>query len=124
MTQNITENQATQLIASLYQAVDRLDAKSVGQFLTRNARFQLGNHGAISGKEQIINANAAFFQSINTMRHTILNIWQQNNNIICAGKVHYTRHDSSTLEIPFSGIFKLESGLINDYQIYVDISPL
>lgn len=108
----------------LYQAVDSLSAEAVGSFLAQDVRFQLGNFDEISGYQQVVDANAAFFQSIAAMSHTLKDAWSVGDTVICTGAVHYTRHDKSTLQIPFSAVLKLNDTLIYDYQVYVDVSPL
>lgn len=108
----------------LYKAVDSLSAEGVGAFLTPNVRFQLGNFDEIVGYDAVVEANRAFFQSIAAMSHTLKDAWTVDENVICTGHVHYTRHDKSTLQIPFSAVLKLKDNLISDYQVYVDVSPL
>ena len=40
------------------------------------------------------------------------------------GRVTYTRHDDSTLQVPFSVILKMQGDLIDEYLIFVDTSEL
>ncbi|GHB43562.1 hypothetical protein GCM10007094_36230 [Pseudovibrio japonicus] len=115
---------AREFSEQLYKAVDSLSAEGVGAFLTPNVRFQLGNFDEIVGYDAVVEANRAFFQSIVAMSHTIKDAWTVDENVICTGYVHYTRHDKSTLQIPFSAVLKLKDNLISDYQVYVDVSPL
>ena len=119
-----TTNPHQQLLASLYSAVDDQNAEGVGTFVTSDVRFQLGNFNEIRGREAVIEANAAFFQTITAMRHTITGIWSEGPAVICAGTVHYTRKDASELEVPFATILTLSDGKISDYRVYVDISAL
>jgi TRAP-type uncharacterized transport system substrate-binding protein len=44
--------------------------------------------------------------------------------VICHGTVTYTRHDASTLTVPFANIFRTRDDLIDEYLIYVDASAL
>jgi hypothetical protein len=43
---------------------------------------------------------------------------------ICIGVVTYTRHDGSTLQVPFANVMKLRPGGIHDYRIFTDNSAL
>ncbi|WP_428640799.1 nuclear transport factor 2 family protein [Roseibium sp.] len=119
-----TGNSNRPLLAALYSAVDAFDAEAVGALLTRDVGFQLGNFGEISGKQAVIDANRAFFETIAAMRHTITGIWSEDRTVICAGTVHYTRKDGTELEVPFATVLELSSGQIRDYRVFVDISAL
>jgi hypothetical protein len=44
--------------------------------------------------------------------------------LVCHGTVTYTRHDSSTLTVPFANIFKVHGELIDEYLIFIDVSQL
>ncbi len=122
--QDIAHHRARDLTAGLYRAVDAKSIPELSAFLSDDVVFQLGNHDPIRGKDAVLAANASFFTSIATMTHSIENVWAQSPNVICAGYVQYRRHDGSELSLPFSTILALEKGLIVDYQVYVDISPL
>ncbi|WP_422378716.1 nuclear transport factor 2 family protein [Roseibium sp.] len=112
------------LIAGLYQAVDALDAEGVGSFVTDDVLFRLGNFDQLQGRQQVIDANAAFFSTISAMQHTISGIWSDGNTVICSGEVHYTRKDTSTLSVPFATVLTLTDSRIADYRVFVDVSPL
>ncbi len=58
------------------------------------------------------------------MAHTIDRVWLQGAHIICNGSVRYTRRDGSHLSIPFATILTTEGGIIEDYKVYADVSPL
>lgn len=124
MTKNLSTPKAFQLIQNLYRAVDDRDTEILGNYLADDLVFQLGNLDAIEGKEAVLAANKGFFQTIANMIHTIDGIWTQDNNVICAGSVEYTRLDNSKLSIPFSTILTLKDDLISHYQIYADVSSL
>ncbi|WP_085905532.1 nuclear transport factor 2 family protein [Kiloniella majae] len=117
------ENAET-LITALYKAVDGKSISRLGSFLADDLRFQLGNFDAVTGKEAVLEANENFFQIIDTMTHRIDGIWAQDNDIICKGEVHYKRLDQSELSLPFATVLQMKSDLIQDYQVYVDVTPL
>ena len=122
--QEITRQRARQLVTRLYAAVDKKSVAELSKFLCEDVVFQLANHDPIRGKDTVLDANAAFFKTIAGMAHRIEGVWAQNQDVICAGYVQYTRHDGSELSLPFSTILGLEDDLIADYQVYADISPL
>ncbi len=115
---------ATNLITKLYQAVDEKSTSKLGAFLANDLRFQLGNFDEVHGKDAVLASNENFFQIIDAMSHRIDGIWAQGDDIICKGEVHYTRLDQSELSLPFATILEIKAGLIQDYQVYVDVTPL
>jgi ketosteroid isomerase-like protein len=119
-----TDNPHRDLVATLYSAVDNLDAEAIGKLVTEDVRFRLGNFDELGGKQAVIDANNAFFGTISAMRHTIDDIGSEGETVYCTGSVHYTRQDNSELSLPFATKLKLESGRIADYRVYVDVSPL
>ena len=43
---------------------------------------------------------------------------------IMEGRITYTRHDDTTLDVPFTNILVLEGDKIKEYKIYIDTSKL
>ncbi|WP_417455440.1 nuclear transport factor 2 family protein [Kiloniella sp.] len=120
----ISTLEATNLITELYQAVDAKSTSKLSTFLAEDLRFQLGNFDPVRGKKAVLEVNDNFFQIIDTMTHRIDRIWAQSNDIICKGEVHYKRLDQSKLSLPFATVLEIRNDLIQDYQIYVDVTPL
>ncbi len=111
-------------LKSLFRSVDGSDANTFVTFLTDEASFQFANAPVVKGKPAIREMLKGFFDSIKGLNHQLTDTWQQNDAVICRGVVTYTRHDGSTLTVPFANIFRLKDGLIDEYLIYVDASQL
>ncbi|WP_419905198.1 nuclear transport factor 2 family protein [Kiloniella sp.] len=124
LDKNPVSSKTRKFVSELYQAVDNRSLDQLETFLGEDLRFQLGNFDALHGKSAVLDANAAFFASIKSMSHSFDGLWEQADNIICTGQVHYTRLDDSELTIPFATVLLMRNDLIQDYQVYVDVSPL
>jgi ketosteroid isomerase-like protein len=111
-------------ISDLFAAIDHKDAYTFASYLAEDATFQFGNAPPIHGREPIREGVARFFSSIHALQHTLHTTWSPPETVICEGLATYTRHDSSTLTVPFANVLKLEGSLVRHYQIYVDISAL
>jgi len=114
----------TTFIKNLYQVVDNKSVADLSNYLADNVNFRLANFDAVIGKQAVLEANQTFFSSITTMAHRIDNVWQQEEDIICNGRVDYIRLDGSKFSANFSTILKLQSDKIINYLIYADISQL
>lgn len=111
-------------LPGLFQAIDGGDAAAFARHLDENAVFRFGNAPPVAGRAAIGGAVSAFFGAVRGLRHTLEEAWETADAVICRGTVTYTRHDGTTLTVPFANIFRMRGSLIGDYLIYADISAL
>jgi ketosteroid isomerase-like protein len=104
--------------------IDAGDAAGFVDFLTPDAQFRFGNAPVVVGHDAIQAVVAGFFAAIESTRHRLLRTWNGSATAVCEGEVTYTRHDGSTLSVPFANAFELRGDRIAAYRIYVDISSL
>ena len=110
--------------ASLFAAIDAQDAAGFAAHLSEDAEFRFANAPAVVGRAAIADAVAGFFRSIKALAHEVQVIRQGDDWAVMRGIVTYTRHDGSTLTVPFANVFELREGLIRDYRIFGDFSAL
>jgi len=108
----------------VFASVDATDVEAFLDFFEDDASFRFGNAPAVTGKETIRRTVEGFFASIGGLQHEILEMWFEEQAIICRGDVTYTRTDASEVSLPFASIWKLRGELIEEYLIYIDINPL
>ncbi|MBT8079172.1 MAG: nuclear transport factor 2 family protein [Gammaproteobacteria bacterium] len=113
-----------QLITSLFAAIDNKDMDGFLKHLGQTATFRFGSAPAVSGRNAIREAVAAFFESVAALKHELRRAIADGNVLVCEGVVTYTRHDERRVTLPFANVFEIEGGIINDYRIYIDIGPL
>ena len=111
-------------IIKLFESIDKNDVGGFLDFLTDDVHFKFGNQDPVDGKENLRKELNDFYKTIKSISNDILNVWEQEEVIICRGVVTYTRHDDSILDVPFVNIFKMKQNLIKEYLIYADISSL
>jgi hypothetical protein len=111
-------------MATLLASVDAMDTTSFLRFLTEDASFRFANAPPAVGQPAIGAMVSGFFGSIKGCRHEIIQAWAPPGHAIARGLVTYTRHDGGTLTLPFVNVFAMREGLIADYQIYIDATPL
>ncbi len=111
-------------IRELLATIDARDAKAFAGFLTSDASFRFGNYPAVVGRASIEATVGDFFRAIKNVSHRLEEQWSLPEVAICTGMVTYTRHDGSTLQVPFANILKLRPAGICDYRIFVDNSAL
>ena len=108
----------------LYKAIDAKDTRRFLSFLTENAQFRFGNYPPAVGHAAIGAAVDAFFASIRSSRHDILNNWEPQGHLVSQGIVTYVRQDGRSVTVPFVNVFNMRGNLVQDYLIYIDNTPL
>jgi limonene-1,2-epoxide hydrolase len=108
----------------LFAAIDAQDGAAFVSFLTDDAVFRFGSAPPVQGRAAVQAAVEGFFDSIAGLSHSIDRTLGEGSTLVCEGQVTYTRHDGSTIAIPFTNVFEYEGELIAEYKIYIDISPL
>ena len=111
-------------VTEVYQSIDRADAGKFASFITPNGSFRFANHPAVSGTGAIEAYVAGFFHSLKGINHSNLESWSTGDVIFVNGTVKYTRHNDTTLELPFSCTWKMSGISIDQYLIFIDSSEL
>lgn len=111
-------------IGGLFEAIDAQDGAAFVGYLTDDAVFRFGSSPAVQGRAAVQAAVEGFFGTIGGLAHSIDKTIRDRNTLVCEGEVTYTRHDGSTIAIPFVDVFEFQDGLIAEYKIYIDIGPL
>jgi len=119
----LTENQWLQ---SLFNSIDNKDTTAFLEHLTDDCGFRFGNMPAVYGRDSINQAVTAFFDSIKSVSHEIVESWSTTEQVSCHGMVTYQRLDGGLLTVPFANIMKKKAGSerIHEYLIFADTSEL
>lgn len=111
-------------LEALFRRIDEMDTEGFLSFLTPDARFRFGNAPVVRGRKAIGKAVQGFFATIKKSDHRLLDTWTERDAMICQGEVTYTRNDNSQVTVPFVNVFHMVDARIDQYLIYVDITPL
>ena len=115
---------AEAMLDSLFRAIDGKDADAFAALLAPECEFRFGNLPPVQGRTAVREFVAGFFASIAELTHTIEASWQVGDDLLCHGRVTYTRHDGSTLGVPFANILRTSSAGFSRYLIFADTSAL
>lgn len=111
-------------IDGLFASIDGMDADRFVSFLTNDAVFRYGSNPLVEGKAAVREAAAGVFSMFRQLSHTIEGTWAHADAVFVQGTVHYTRHDGSTISLPFVNCLKVQAEQIREYLIYIDPTPL
>jgi len=106
------------------QTIDAKDADGFAAFMAENGIFRFGNQPDVVGKQATSDYVAAFFNMIKSSSHEVVNYFEDKNVIVWQGKVTYTRLDEKIVPVNFCNVFYMKDGLIDQYLIYIDNTPL
>jgi ketosteroid isomerase-like protein len=114
-----------QVIRTLLAALDAGDQDTADSLIAEDVCFRFGNHPTVSGKREFIAGRGTLRDSIRAFRHEIVWLGQvRADTVIVEMNVVYTLLDGSSVTVPCCDTFRLRDGLISDYRIYIDLSPV
>jgi hypothetical protein len=108
----------------LCESIDAKDTRTFLSHLAEGCEFRFANGPAVVGQPAIGAAVDAFWASIRGSRHAIHRVWGDTDSGVCEGVCTYTRHDGSTITLPFVDVIYFRDGLAEKYYIYMDVAPL
>jgi hypothetical protein len=108
----------------LFAAIDAKDSDAFVSFFTEDGVFRFGNAEPVVGRDNVHAAVTGFFGSIKGLSHSVADLKDTGDVMVSHGHVTYTRHNDTTLSVPFCNVFNMKEGKIQDYLIFVDASQL
>jgi len=109
---------------AIFGAFDAKDISGLAALATDDVRLQIGNAPVVDGKAAFAQSLEEFVRSVAGFSHTITSVWSDRDALIAELEVHYTRLDGRQLTLPCCNVFRLRDGLVADYRVYMDISPV
>ncbi|MEJ2721656.1 MAG: nuclear transport factor 2 family protein [bacterium] len=116
--------QTREWIGRLFHSIDNRRLDDFLSFLSDDVVFRFGNADPARGKDAVATAVGGFFDSIKGLRHDVIQTMVQGDAVVCHGVVTYTRHDETTLTVPFANVFNLAGERVREYYIFIDVSEL
>lgn len=115
-----------EVVRRVLEPVDRLDAQGFAAGLTEDASMRLGNREPLHGRAEIASVIGQFFSSLAGIHHDIVASWDFEDVVVTELFVTYDRLDGRSVTTPSATIWRFDdaSGLVRDYRVFVDQSPL
>jgi ketosteroid isomerase-like protein len=110
--------------ADLFADIDSMQPERFAQHLSPDATMRFGNAPVVRGRDAIRDAWASFCETVDGVRHEIVEQWEPGDATIVEANVTYTRKDQSTVTVPVVTIYRAGGELIDDYRIFIDLAPL
>jgi len=111
-------------LRAIFSAIDAFDVDSFLGFLAPEAKFTLGNLPPACGAAEIRQAFTGFASSLTHLQHEIVDIWITKDAWIVEQRVTYGDPWHRLHILPCTNVMRHRDGLITDYRVFVDVSPL
>ena len=108
----------------LLRDIDSMDAKAFASHLSEDCVLRYANNDEVVGRPAIEAAIAGFYTTIKALRHEPVAEWNVGDTTIIQFECTYTRHDDRQVTVPAVSIFRRGDALIDDYRIFVDLTPV
>lgn len=117
--------QSAATVRALLDAVDSRDLDTLDSYIADDVYFRFGNTNPTNTKSGFTAAMHPFLRGIGGIRHEVVEMWEiPGGGVITTMDVHYTRLDGHQLVLPCCNVFRLRDGLVFDYRIYMDVTPV
>jgi ketosteroid isomerase-like protein len=113
-----------QMVANMFTAIDEKDVDGFLNHMAPDAVQRFGNGEPLRGHAEMRVGNAAFIDSLASMHHEVLSLWESDDGVVCRLRVTYGRLDGTAVTLPGVTIFREEDGLISEYLVFFDVAPV
>ena len=109
----------------LFEALDQMESEAWISHLAPDVVMQFANEDPVYGRDMCRTRVASLFASVRAISHHIVARWEHGDATIVETVVTFTLPDETEVTLPMVTIYRTGlQGLIADYRIYVDPSPL
>lgn len=112
------------VVSNTFAADAALDADRFVSALTPHASFRLGGNPVVVGRDAIRDMVARMFTAFQSVRHRLVDVFEQPGTLIYEAEVTYTFKDGRVLMAPYVNVLRFDGELVSDYRIYLDLSVL
>ncbi len=108
-----------------FDDLDRMDADGWSSHLAPDVVLRLANEDPVYGRAAARDHAAAWLSRMTSISHDILARWRHGDTTIVETSLTVTPTGATEVVIPSVTIYRTEPhGLISDYRVYIDPSPL
>jgi ketosteroid isomerase-like protein len=98
--------------------------KAFASCLAEDCVLRFANADEVVGRDAIEEAIAGFFRTIKGLSHHIVEQWDVDDTTIVQTEATYTRPGDRRVTVPAITVYHRGGDLIDEYRIFVDLSPV
>jgi len=112
-------------VRAMFGAIDKMDVPGLLSHLAPDVLFQFGANEPVTGRERVGEIVSGVFAGLRGISHEFIGLWQFDDVTVCQLVTTYGLPDGRTKSLPAAVIVRQQpDGLVDDYRIYQDVSPL
>lgn len=112
-------------VRAMFGRIDTMDVPGLLDHLAPNVVFQFGSNDPVTGRERVGEIVTSVFLGLNSISHEFLDLLEFGDVSVCQLVTTYGLPDGCTKSLPAAVIVRQRpDGLVADYRIYQDVSPL
>lgn len=108
----------------LFADIDSMQPDAFARHLAADVSFRFGNADPVHGRDAVRDVWAGFCETVDGVRHTIVEQFESGDAVIAESDVTYTRKDGALVTVPVVTIYRGAGELIEDYRVFIDLAPL
>ena len=122
---DISVCEAERLVSSSQAADAALDALAFVALLAPDVVFRLGSSAALHGRGEVHVVVQQLFDSVRSIEHATRKLLVSGDEIFLQAEVSFGAKHGPQVTLPYVNVLRVgASGLIEDYRIHIDLSPL
>ena len=114
----------TRDLSKVFKVADGMNAIAFSELLTTDVKFRFSNNDLGIGKNAVVSGLNFLFSKINGLRHDLKGTYVDEQGYAVEAIANYTMKDGKIISLPVVSVLKYRGNLIEDYRIYMDISPV
>ncbi|MEM0134345.1 MAG: nuclear transport factor 2 family protein [Thermoplasmatales archaeon] len=111
-------------VSEVMKVADEMNAIAFSKLLTEDVKFRFSNGDLSTGRDSVVEGLNYLFSKIRGLRHDIIGIYESKEGYAVEAVANYTMKDEKVISLPVVSVMKYRGDLIEDYRIYMDISPV
>ena len=114
----------TRDLSKVFKIADGMNAIAFSELLTTDVKFRFSNNDLGIGKNAVVSGLNFLFSKINGLKHDLKGTYADGQGYAVEAIANYTMKVGKIISLPVVSVLKYRGDLIEDYRIYMDISPV
>jgi ketosteroid isomerase-like protein len=111
-------------VEGVLKVADQMNAVAFSELLTTDVKFRFANNDLWTGRDAVVSGLDYLFSKITALKHDLKGIYVKGRGYAVEAIANYKMKDGKLISLPVVSVMKYRGNLIEDYRIYMDISPV
>ena len=109
----------------VFEVVDSMNLTRLVGLFADHASVTFANAAPLVGRDAIRSGIGQIYNRLQGLSHVLLHVWEPDEHTIVQADVTYHLLDGRHTTCPATTIYRIDAaGLIDEYRVFVDLTPL